>query len=154
MDDVGQPRVRFRVRVADVETHEISRGKLRRYERFRFTTALSDYGEPSRWLVVEKWHYDAATEDDRSEGKPQLIDVHQRSVEERIREIARRLALPDDYTGTLAIAARLHDEGKLRQALAASIQRTRRRLLCQDSWPSKSLAARRLSSRVRIGAGR
>ena len=63
----------------------------------------------SSWRNVR---HDAATEDDRSAGHLQLLDIHQRWAEGRVHDLARRLGLPDDYTNMLRIAARLHDEGK------------------------------------------
>ena len=104
----GIESVRFRVRT-DAEPPGDS--KVWR-ERFRFATELSEDGEATRWLIVEKWRHDAATEEDRSAGRPQLLDEHQSWAEERARGLARRLSLPDAYAEMLATAARLHDEGK------------------------------------------
>lgn len=81
-------------------------------ERLRFSTELSEDGEPSRWLIVEKWLHDAATEEDRSAGRPQLLDEHHAWTEDRARDLACRLGLPDAYVDMLGIAAHLHDEGK------------------------------------------
>ena len=63
-------------------------------------------------VIVEKWLHDSATEDDRSAGHPQLLDTHQQWAEREARQLAERLGLPPDYADMLAIAARLHDEGK------------------------------------------
>ncbi len=108
----NEPSVRFRVRVADANTEQVPEDKRRWRQRLRFPTEQSDDGEPSRWLIVEKWLNDAATEDDRSAGHPQLLDTHQQWAECRARELSKRLALTNEYTEMLAIAARLHDEGK------------------------------------------
>lgn len=102
--------VRFRVRIAKAGQPPVIDAQWR--ERLRFAAELSDDGEPSRWLIVEKWCHDAATEEDRSAGRPQMLDEHQAWTEERARDLARGLGLPDDYVDMLAIAARLHDEGK------------------------------------------
>ncbi len=109
--DSGVPVIRFRVRdVADTAAEPASEdGWL---PRFRLATKLSAEGEEQRWLVVDKWRHDASTEDDRSAGPPQLLDVHQQWAEGRSREIAQLLGLPQDYTEMLAVTARLHDEGK------------------------------------------
>jgi CRISPR-associated endonuclease/helicase Cas3 len=107
-----EPTVRFRVRLADASAEQVPEDKRQWRQRLRFPSALSDEGEPERWLIVEKWLFDAATEDDRSEGHPQLLATHQSWAESRAREIAKRLGLPGDYTEMLAVAARLHDEGK------------------------------------------
>jgi CRISPR-associated endonuclease/helicase Cas3 len=107
-----EPVVRFRVRVADVDAEQVPEDKRRWRQRLRFPTAQSDDGEPSRWLIVEKWLSDAATEDDRSAGHLQLLETHQQWAECRARELSTRLSLPNEYTEMFAIAARLHDEGK------------------------------------------
>jgi CRISPR-associated endonuclease/helicase Cas3 len=104
------PVVRFRVRLAEAGHPPTVDAQWR--ERLRFATDRSEDGEPTRWLIVEKWRHDAATEEDRSAGRPQLLDEHQSWTEERARDLARRLHLPDMYVDMLAIAARLHDEGK------------------------------------------
>jgi CRISPR-associated endonuclease/helicase Cas3 len=108
----NEPVVRFRVRVGDADTEQLPEDTRQWRQRLRFATEMSDDGDARRWLIVEKWLDDAATEDDRSAGHPQLLETHQRWAERRARELAERLGLPDDYTNMLAIAARLHDEGK------------------------------------------
>jgi CRISPR-associated endonuclease/helicase Cas3 len=81
-------------------------------ERFRFACEISEDGEPTRWLVVDKWRNDSTTEDDRSEGAPQLLKAHQERAEQRARELARTLGLSQEHEDLLALASRLHDEGK------------------------------------------
>jgi CRISPR-associated endonuclease/helicase Cas3 len=104
------PVVPFRVGIADAGQASIVDPQWR--ERFRLAIDRSDEGEVTHWLTVEKWQHDAATEEDRSEGRPQLLHEHQAWAEERARDLARRLRLPNDYVEMLATAARLHDEGK------------------------------------------
>ena len=104
------PVIRFRVRRAE-PGHPLAIDAEWR-DRFRLATKLSADGEPTQWLIVEKWRYDAATEEDRSAGRPQLLDEHHAWTEDRAHELARRLALPDVYVDMLATSARLHDEGK------------------------------------------
>jgi len=104
------PVVRFRVRVARAEESVPREPGWR--ERARFATDLDNEGEPVGWLVVDKWRHDGATEEDRSEGKLQLLDEHVGWVEKRARDLARRLQLRSGYEETLAAAARLHDRGK------------------------------------------
>jgi len=82
------------------------------HERLRFAAEVSSEGEPIRWLVVEKWRDDAATEDDRSASRPQSLDEHQSCVEDLVHKIAMRLGLDKAYEEMLATAARFHDEGK------------------------------------------
>ncbi|MCZ6806453.1 MAG: type I-U CRISPR-associated helicase/endonuclease Cas3, partial [Deltaproteobacteria bacterium] len=108
----NEPVVRFRVRVADADSEQFRDVEQRWKQRLRFATVMPEDREPSHWLIVEKWLHDAATEDDRSAGQPQLLDTHRRWAECRAHELAGRLGLPEGYTDMLAIAARLHDEGK------------------------------------------
>lgn len=102
--------VGFRVRILDAATLGPKNGTWR--ERFRFAYELTDDGEATRWLVVEKWRHDAATEEDRSSANPQLLDEHQSWTEKRARHLAKDLDLDDALQDLLALAARLHDEGK------------------------------------------
>lgn len=82
-------------------------------ERYRFAVERDDDGIEVRWLVVEKLRGNSATEVDRSvSGNYQLLVDHQRLTETRMRNLARGLALPRALTEALALAARLHDEGK------------------------------------------
>lgn len=108
---LGEGVVGFRVR--SIQASEIvARGPNWR-ERFRFAAEVSADGEATRWLVVEKWRHDAATEEDRSAAKnPQLLDEHESWTEARSRRLAKALALDDELADSLALAARLHDEGK------------------------------------------
>jgi len=104
------PVVRFRVRTAE-DGQSLTVDK-QWFERLRFTEEISDDGEPSRWLIVEKWRHDSATEEDRSAGRPQLLHDHQKWAAERARDFAQRLGLPDAYVDMLATVALVHDEGK------------------------------------------
>lgn len=107
---VGEGAVGFRVRRVQA-SEAISRDSHWR-ERFRFAAEVSEEGQATRWLVVEKWRQDAATEEDRSAGHPQLLDEHQAWTEKRARRLAEVLGLDDELANALALAARLHDEGK------------------------------------------
>jgi CRISPR-associated endonuclease/helicase Cas3 len=105
------PVVAFRVRTADAGQPPAADDHWR--ERHRFAAELSLDGESTRWLVVDKWRHDAATEDDRSAGcHPQLLADHQAWVEERAKMLGNRLGLPAQYVEMLEIASRLHDGGK------------------------------------------
>jgi CRISPR-associated endonuclease/helicase Cas3 len=104
------PVVRFRVRMVEGGQPLAVDGQWR--ERLRFVTELSGDGDPSRWLIVEKWRHDSTTEEDRSAGRPQLLDDHQKWAEECARDFAGRLGLLDSYVDMLATVARVHDEGK------------------------------------------
>jgi CRISPR-associated endonuclease/helicase Cas3 len=107
---LGEGVVGFRVR--SVEPSAVVHAERKWRERFRFPSALTEDGETTRWLIVEKWRHDAATEEDRSVANPQLLDEHQAWAEERARSLAQALALGGELAEALALAARLHDEGK------------------------------------------
>jgi CRISPR-associated endonuclease/helicase Cas3 len=109
---LGEGTVRFRVR--SVAAFEAAASDAMWRERLRFAAEMSEDGETRRWLVIEKWRHDAATEEDRSAARPQLLDEHESWAEERARDLAKALGL-DEYTDMLGIAARLHDEGKRAQ---------------------------------------
>lgn len=109
----GEPVVRFRVRRVDSEsTDKLFSIDPQWRTRLRFPTTLSEEGEAAGWLVIEKWLSDSATEEDRAVGRCQLLEDHQTLAEKRARELAKRLGLPAPCEEMLAIAARLHDEGK------------------------------------------
>lgn len=107
----GEPVVRFRVRSIDAEASDYP-GDPEWQTRLRFPTTSPEEGEASGWLVVEKWRSDSTTEEDRGVGRCQLLVDHQKLAAARARELAKRLNLPERYADLLAVAARLHDEGK------------------------------------------
>jgi CRISPR-associated endonuclease/helicase Cas3 len=107
---LGEGVTRFRVRSASAD--EASAIHVNWRERLRFASEVSEEGEPHRWLIVEKWRHDAATQEDRSAARPQLLDEHQSWAEQRARGLAKRLQLDPMYEQMLAVAACLHDEGK------------------------------------------
>jgi len=108
---LGEGVVGFRVR--SIETSAVVPHERNWLERFRFPSAATEDGEATRWFIVEKWRHDAATEEDRSAADhPQLLDEHQSWTEERARHMAKALGLDDGFVEVLALAARLHDEGK------------------------------------------
>jgi len=109
-DWLGDGVVRFRLRSATADDAFISDPVWR--ERLRFAAELSDEGETRRWLIVDKWRHDAATEEDRSAARLQSLDEHQSWAEGRARALAKRLGLEAVYEDMLAAAAVLHDEGK------------------------------------------
>jgi CRISPR-associated endonuclease/helicase Cas3 len=80
--------------------------------RHRFVTEMAD-GEPAAALVIDGWVGDAVIEDERAEADfPQRLDEHQSWAEECARGIAKRIGLEQESEELLALAARLHDEGK------------------------------------------
>jgi len=107
---LAERAVGFRVR--SIEAGAVVTRDRNWRERFRFASAVTEEGEATRWLIVEKWRHDAATEEDRSAGHPQLLDEHEEWTEDRARRLAKALGLDHTLTEVLALAARLHDEGK------------------------------------------
>lgn len=108
----GEPVVRFRIRPPGEDTGGYRSTHPQWRFSHRFLTTNPDEDESREWLVVEKWRSESATEEDRAVGHCQLLEDHQRLAETRARELAKRLKLPESYAEMLAIAARLHDEGK------------------------------------------
>jgi CRISPR-associated endonuclease/helicase Cas3 len=108
----SEPVVRFRVVAQTNEASEHGIGDAQWRERYRFAAEVSEHDDETKWLVVYKWRADGATEDDRSVGRPQLLDEHEEWAEKRARTLAQSLGLPEAYVEMLAVAARLHDEGK------------------------------------------
>lgn len=106
----AQPVIRFRVR--SISAGQKLEDDRNWRERLRFESERTEDGEVVRWLVVEKWRHDAATEEDRSAGRPQALDEHQSWTAQKARDLAKRLGLKDAYIEMLVCAARQHDEGK------------------------------------------
>jgi CRISPR-associated endonuclease/helicase Cas3 len=104
----GTPPIRFRVRCTAASQDE---GDW--VERYGFATERNDEGIDEQWLFVDKWRGDSANERDRAlSRRPQLLREHQSWAEARARDLAERLGLGSPWTEALALAARLHDEGK------------------------------------------
>jgi CRISPR-associated endonuclease/helicase Cas3 len=92
---LGEGAVGFRVRSIEAPTVLTKDSNWR--ERYRFASEVTEDGEPIRWLFVEKWRTDAATEEDRSAANPQLLDEHECWTEDRARRLAKALGLNGDY---------------------------------------------------------
>jgi CRISPR-associated endonuclease/helicase Cas3 len=111
----GTPAVPFRVLrtrrqdEAPAEPSEMWR------EEVRVAIDHDQAGDESEWLVVETLALvPAESENGRSVtvGRAQMLDEHEAWAEQGAREIATRLGIPGPYVDVLALAARLHDEGK------------------------------------------
>jgi CRISPR-associated endonuclease/helicase Cas3 len=100
----------FRIRSIESST-SIQRDRDWR-ERFRFPAAVTEDGETTVWLIVEKLRHDAANEEDRSVGNQQLLNKHECWTAKRAFHIAKALNLAPEQRRLLIIAARFHDEGK------------------------------------------
>jgi len=115
-DVADVPVTGFRIRVLGTDEEDDSAwrtapgsGWVRRH---LFVTTISD-GEPSAALVIDGWAGDAATEEERAEAdRHQELDEHQSWAEDCARQIAQRLGIDPARADLLALAARLHDEGK------------------------------------------
>jgi len=106
----GEPAIRFRVNDSDQSTPTKEKGWRQRH---RMPIERSTEGEPTRWLVVDKWRSDSTTADDGAAGALQYLNEHQKVAVLRGRAIAQRLVIPSPYAQMLEIAARMHDEGKV-----------------------------------------
>lgn len=113
-DEKWNARVKLRVRVEQkIDEHkpESTPGDWRFEDRF--VRSRNPEGDATEWLVVEHLKDSANKEDARSvSAMPQTLAEHQDWAESHARNIAARLGLSGDAADTLALAARLHDEGK------------------------------------------
>lgn len=115
-DVADVPVTGFRIRVLGASEEDESAwrttpgaGWVRRH---LFVTNVLN-GEPSAALAVDGWAGDAANEEERAEAdRPQQLDEHQSWAEDCARQIAQRLGVETARANLLALAARLHDEGK------------------------------------------
>lgn len=71
-------------------------------------------GNPLRQLRVEKYVDEVTTEEDRSisHKKAQTLEKHEEWTEEKARELIEKLGIDEKLGKAIALAARLHDEGK------------------------------------------
>lgn len=90
----------------------------------RLVTKRTAADEEEEWIFVESRIDTAAqTEEGRSgAGRAQTLAEHQSWTERAARDIAARVALTPEYVEMLAIAARLHDEGKCERAWQAAFR--------------------------------
>lgn len=104
-----EPIPPFRVR----KSHDDSKSAEPEWQRcYSFPSAVTEEGEPTHFLIIDKWKHSGASEDGRSAGHLQKIATHQDRAERKAKRLAERLKLPPDYARMLRIVARLHDEGK------------------------------------------
>jgi CRISPR-associated endonuclease/helicase Cas3 len=80
----------------------------------RLTAATNGDGDAVQWMAVEsRVDEQPESEEGRSvAARAQLLEEHQAWAERRARSLAERLCLPQPWASILALAARLHDEGK------------------------------------------
>jgi CRISPR-associated endonuclease/helicase Cas3 len=109
------PAVPFRVSRTNHQGDAAASPQRTWREETRIAIDHDQEGDESEWLVVEtRADVPAESENGRSVtvGRAQVLDEHEMWAEEAAREIATRLGLPGPYVDMLALAARLHDEGK------------------------------------------
>lgn len=104
------PVIRFRVEVRPEDASPTEDVNWRERLRLPWNTKVD--GDVIEWLVIDKWRHDAATEEDRSAGRAQMLAEHQEWTATRAVRLGKRLGLADETIEILRIAARLHDEGK------------------------------------------
>lgn len=113
--DVGEAGdLPFRIsRVSDAEPADGTGSRAYR-EEARLCVAQTD-GVERKWLLIETLVRESAeSEEGRSvtPSRAQLLDEHEAWTEQEALSLAARLGLGDAYASMLALAARLHDEGK------------------------------------------
>jgi len=107
--DTGRPVVQFRVHPPQSVAEVTGKPERAPEGAYVFVTKRSHDGEDTEVIVIESW----TTEESRATAtRPQLLSDHRTSAAQRARAIATAIGLPQDYGDALAIAARLHDEGK------------------------------------------
>lgn len=114
-----EPVLSIRVRRAYVraqdESSEDADTRAGWRQEARIAVAHSEAGDEIEWLVAEsRADASAQSEEGRAVGakRAQKLDEHEAWAEQAARRIGERLDLPPAYTDLLALAARLHDEGK------------------------------------------
>jgi CRISPR-associated endonuclease/helicase Cas3 len=108
LQDEGQPVVPIRLRRA----RDLVPSSWR--EEARLVLEAND-GEASAWLVIESDPLSVAQSEEGRSSAPvraQLLQQHEEWAEEAATHLARDLQLSEKHAEMLALAARLHDEGK------------------------------------------
>ena len=149
------PAVRFRIVLKKATDKSVGMDPGWR-ERIALPVSLSEEGDQVEWsLVVEQFRHFAEGEEARSAGRPQSLAEHSEWTATRARALAERLGLSDSDARLLALAGRLHDQGKQAERWQRAFSAPR------DQWPlAKTLGPVRpkiprwLSPRVRVAAPR
>lgn len=108
--EVWSLKAGFRVRRATPANRDVGAGDWNVEDELVLRT--DENGTPLEWLVVEHFKATAQSEEGRSISNPQALDEHQCWTEQRARTIAAKVGLSGVAAEALALAARLHDEGK------------------------------------------
>jgi CRISPR-associated endonuclease/helicase Cas3 len=79
----------------------------------RFACEMGVDQEPTRWLVIDERKAEVGSEESRAlANREQTLSDHSEVARNIAHRLAKSLGLPTDYIELLALAARLHDEGK------------------------------------------
>ena len=79
----------------------------------RFVCEMSVDQQPIRWLVIDEHKAEAGSEESRAlANREQTLSEHSEVARTIANRLAMSLGVPTDYVELLALAARLHDEGK------------------------------------------
>jgi CRISPR-associated endonuclease/helicase Cas3 len=79
----------------------------------RFACEIGVDQEPMRWLVVDEFKAEAGSEESRALSScEQTLSDHGQATRNIAHRLTKAVGLPNDYVEVLALAARLHDEGK------------------------------------------
>jgi CRISPR-associated endonuclease/helicase Cas3 len=79
----------------------------------RFACEISVDQEPNRWVVIEESKAEAGSEESRALSKrEQTLSNHSQAARNIADRLANAAGLPSNYVEVLALAARLHDQGK------------------------------------------
>ena len=107
----GRPMIPFRVRRFAIDDIQTPPAPWRRTAVM--DAAVDPSGDVARRLEVWGWRDTTEAEAARAVSRmPQALARHQAAVEAAAREIARAVGLPPEEVEAVALAARLHDEGK------------------------------------------
>jgi CRISPR-associated endonuclease/helicase Cas3 len=79
----------------------------------RFACEIGVDQDPTRWLVIDESKAEAGSEESRAlSSREQTLSDHGQATRKIAYRLGKAAGLPSDYVEVLALAARLHDEGK------------------------------------------
>jgi CRISPR-associated endonuclease/helicase Cas3 len=82
-------------------------------QSYRFACEIDEDGEATRWLIVDERQGQSEGEEFRAISRnEQKLEDHQEATKKIALGFAKAMGLPPQYAEMLALAARLHDEGK------------------------------------------
>lgn len=153
--ETPEPLIKFRVSVSTpTETDAIEDQSSATNDNwskpFEFTIEFDGEGNAKRSLIVEKWRDASTSENEKSISKrSQSLSEHQSWTETRATAIALGVGLGKDHAKVLAIAARLHDEGKARELWQRAMGKPRpSRAAVDPDWPYAKTGGRGVNLRL------